>query len=208
MKDLEKRLSKKALWVIHNTDPITIKEDDFGTYSVHGGGIEAYRQTVEDIEEYFGERWYDDREWFDADSFGADLPENWEAIARGLNEYVRTCPDITPEDTDEVWEAYWSNGIEGIPAPITNDDETEGDNTMKKNEIPVQLSLNNGASYYDLEDLNDESIATEVMEHSDALWNVMDLEVCNFIARELISEDDLDFLKHYLWYAPCDLIIG
>lgn len=79
---------------------------------------------------------------------------------------------------------------------------------MKKNENPVRLSLNNGASYYDLEDLNDESIATEVMEHLDVLWNKMDDQICNFIAEELLPEDDLEFLKLYLWYSPDDLIIG
>ena len=116
---LREHLSERAIWTIFNANLwVDIKEDEDGTFSVSGAGIEAVGQTLEDLEEYFAESWWEDWVWFDADSFGADIPKNWEAIARGLNDYVLDHREITPEDTDDVWETYWSDGLPGVPEPI------------------------------------------------------------------------------------------
>lgn len=40
-----------------------------------------------------------------ADSFGADLPENWEEIAQEMNEIIRA---RGIEDENEFWDEYWS----------------------------------------------------------------------------------------------------
>ena len=114
---LREHLSERAIWSIFN-EFVDINEDDDGTFSVSGSGIEAVGQTLEDLDEYFAERKWEDHVWFDADSFGADIPENWEAIARGLNDYVLDHREITPEDTDDVWETYWRDGLPGVQEPI------------------------------------------------------------------------------------------
>lgn len=43
---------------------------------------------------------------FTAESFGSDLPENWEAIAQELNDIAEQHPDLDP---NEIWEEYWQN---------------------------------------------------------------------------------------------------
>lgn len=45
---------------------------------------------------------------FTAESFGADLPENWEEICSILNEYAESHPDEEPND---IWEAYWQGKL-------------------------------------------------------------------------------------------------
>ena len=46
---------------------------------------------------------------FTAESFGADLPENWEEICDILNDYAEEHPDEEPND---IWEAYWQGTLE------------------------------------------------------------------------------------------------
>ncbi len=47
-------------------------------------------------------------EIFTAESFGSDLPENWEAICSLLNAYAESHPD---EDPNDIWESYWAGKI-------------------------------------------------------------------------------------------------
>lgn len=45
---------------------------------------------------------------FTAESFGADLPENWEEICDILNGYAEEHPEETPND---IWEEYWNGTL-------------------------------------------------------------------------------------------------
>ena len=45
---------------------------------------------------------------FTAESFGADLPENWETICPILNTYAESHVD---EDPNDIWEAYWNGTL-------------------------------------------------------------------------------------------------
>ncbi len=42
---------------------------------------------------------------FTAESFGAELPANWENICDTLNAYAEEHPDMNPND---IWENYWN----------------------------------------------------------------------------------------------------
>lgn len=46
---------------------------------------------------------------FTAESFGSDLPENWEDICSILNDYAESHPD---EDPNEIWEDYWQGKLD------------------------------------------------------------------------------------------------
>jgi hypothetical protein len=45
---------------------------------------------------------------FTADSFGADLPANWEEICGVLNNYADAHPDM---EANDIWESYWNGDI-------------------------------------------------------------------------------------------------
>lgn len=47
-------------------------------------------------------------EIYTAESFGADLPENWEEICDILNTYAESHPG---EDPNDIWEAYWQGKL-------------------------------------------------------------------------------------------------
>ena len=51
-----------------------------------------------------------------ADSFGSEIPANWEEIADYLNEIIRErgIEDSVPEQ-NELWEEYWNGEIPGAP---------------------------------------------------------------------------------------------
>lgn len=51
-----------------------------------------------------------------ADSFGSEIPANWEEIADFLNEIIRErgIEDSVPEQ-NELWEEYWNGEIHGAP---------------------------------------------------------------------------------------------
>lgn len=54
--------------------------------------------------------------WITAESFGADLPTNWEQIAAYLNAIVeeRGIED-DPNEVNELWEAYWQGAFQDAP---------------------------------------------------------------------------------------------
>lgn len=47
-------------------------------------------------------------EKFSAESFGSDLPENWEEICTTLNAYAEEHPDMTAND---IWEDFWNGTL-------------------------------------------------------------------------------------------------
>ena len=51
------------------------------------------------------------KNYITAESFGADIPENWEEIAQQLNAIIdeRGIAD-DQEAVNELWDEYWSNG--------------------------------------------------------------------------------------------------
>lgn len=51
-----------------------------------------------------------------ADSFGSEIPANWEEIADFLNEIIRErgIEDSVTEQND-LWEEYWNGEIPGAP---------------------------------------------------------------------------------------------
>lgn len=51
------------------------------------------------------------KNYITAESFGADIPENWEEIAQQLNAIIdeRGIAD-DQEAVNELWDKYWSNG--------------------------------------------------------------------------------------------------
>jgi len=70
-----------------------------------------------------------------ADSFGSDIPQNWEEIADYLNDLIDSALESTDgafdpahDDTglsaeghdiiDDIWERYCAGEIEGAPAPM------------------------------------------------------------------------------------------
>ena len=73
------------------------------------------------------------------DSFGDTCPANWEEIASALNALIDEQYDLLDtlgyigypldvdvwmrEWTDELWETYCSDGIDGVPAPIFEEEE-------------------------------------------------------------------------------------
>lgn len=54
--------------------------------------------------------------WITAESFGADLPTNWEEIADYLNAIIeeRGIEDDLNE-VNELWEAYWQGEFPDAP---------------------------------------------------------------------------------------------
>ena len=54
--------------------------------------------------------------WITAESFGADLPSNWEQIAAYLNDIIaeRGIEDDLNE-VNELWEAYWQGKFPDAP---------------------------------------------------------------------------------------------
>ena len=54
--------------------------------------------------------------WVTAESFGADLPTNWEEIAAYLNAIIkeRGIEDDLNE-VNELWEAYWQGEFPDAP---------------------------------------------------------------------------------------------
>lgn len=54
--------------------------------------------------------------WITADSFGAELPANWEQIAAYLNAIIsdRGIEDDLNE-VNELWEAYWQSKFQDAP---------------------------------------------------------------------------------------------
>lgn len=53
--------------------------------------------------------------WITIESFGAEVPENWETIAALLNQLIeeRGMAD-NHEAVNELWEAYWNNKVEFV----------------------------------------------------------------------------------------------
>lgn len=66
-----------------------------------------YRFYVDSDDNYYAVPIEDDI--FTADSFGSDIPDNWEEICSLLNAYSAAHPQM---DTDEIWEAYWNGSLE------------------------------------------------------------------------------------------------
>lgn len=55
-----------------------------------------------------------------ADSFGEELPRNWEEIAEYLNNLIdeRGISENNAE-CNELWDEYWKGNISGAPAAVT-----------------------------------------------------------------------------------------
>ena len=55
--------------------------------------------------------------WITIDSFGAEVPSNWEEIATYLNAIIaeRNIEDNLNE-VNELWEAYWQGEFPDAPA--------------------------------------------------------------------------------------------
>lgn len=45
--------------------------------------------------------------WFTAESFGSELPENWEEIADYLNEIAEERGIDNDNEINDLWEEYW-----------------------------------------------------------------------------------------------------
>lgn len=56
--------------------------------------------------------------WITADSFGPDLPANWEEIAEYLNVQIASF-GIAHDDNEvnELWEDYWQGKFPDAPVP-------------------------------------------------------------------------------------------
>ena len=53
------------------------------------------------------------------DSFGAEVPANWEQIAAYLNEIIdRRGISEDHNAVNELWEAYWAGDLPGSPAAV------------------------------------------------------------------------------------------
>lgn len=59
------------------------------------------------------------------DSFGSNLPKNWEEIANFLNNLIEEKGDDSKLAVEELWEDYCSGRIEDAPEPITVESEAE-----------------------------------------------------------------------------------
>lgn len=56
-----------------------------------------------------------------ADSFGAELPANWEEIAAFLNRVADERGIAEDHDAcNELWEEYWTGSIPGAPVAETS----------------------------------------------------------------------------------------
>lgn len=52
--------------------------------------------------------------WITIESFGADVPNNWEQIADFLNEIIRERGiEDDHNEVNELWDAFWSGRIPG-----------------------------------------------------------------------------------------------
>jgi hypothetical protein len=81
--------------------------------------------------------------WITVESFGADVPENWEAIAEYLNAIIRERGIEDDHDAvNELWEAYWQGEFPDAPEARTiwyalmqdRDDTDWGTGTYDKQE--------------------------------------------------------------------------
>lgn len=59
------------------------------------------------------------------DSFGSNLPRNWEEIADFLNNLIEEKGDDSKLAVEELWEDYCSGRIEDAPEAITVESEAE-----------------------------------------------------------------------------------
>lgn len=59
------------------------------------------------------------------ESFGSNLPRNWEEIADFLNNLIEEKADDSKEAVEEIWENYCAGNIKGAPEPITVESEAE-----------------------------------------------------------------------------------
>ena len=54
--------------------------------------------------------------WITAESFGADLPKNWEEIADFLNGVIRERKiENDHNEVNELWEAFWQGEFPDAP---------------------------------------------------------------------------------------------
>ena len=81
--------------------------------------------------------------WITVESFGADVPENWEAIAEYLNAIIRERGIEDDHDAvNDLWEAYWQDEFPDAPEARTiwyalmqdRDDTDWGTGTYDKQE--------------------------------------------------------------------------
>lgn len=124
--------------------------------------------------------------WITVESFGADVPANWQEIADHLNGIIaeRHIEDDHAAVND-LWEEYCNGDIPGAPEPA----------------YPHCISIDNGMHYVTPE---------EALERVtlDTMAVYMDDETRERVHRELAPCSDLEFLTRYLEIAPDDLIIG
>lgn len=58
--------------------------------------------------------------WITADSFGADIPANWEEIAEFLNDIIRERSIENDHNAvNELWESYWNGNFPDAPEART-----------------------------------------------------------------------------------------
>lgn len=119
-------LSDKAKTYYTGTDPMDIYEyeDDDGysyTYSI-AREPESRRMSGEELNAAL-ELMYD-QEWavdiIDEDSFGDEIPNNWQEIADYLNGQIKERLIMRDRDAiDALWEAYWRGELDGAPKALT-----------------------------------------------------------------------------------------
>jgi len=57
--------------------------------------------------------------WVTGESFGADLPRNWQEIADYLNAVIRDRGiECDVHATNEVWEAFWQGEFPDAPVVV------------------------------------------------------------------------------------------
>ena len=49
------------------------------------------------------------------DSFGAEVPKNWEEIASFLNDIIEERGLTENSEINELWEQYWNGDVPGAP---------------------------------------------------------------------------------------------
>ncbi|MBQ1772420.1 MAG: hypothetical protein II000_10830 [Clostridia bacterium] len=97
--------------------------------------------------------------WITVDSFGADVPENWEEIADFLNDIIR---ERGIEDdhnaVNDLWEEYWHEELPDAPSPkriwyavvLDQEDTDWGTGSFDKDEaIRMCLSYREDEEYKD-----------------------------------------------------------
>lgn len=81
--------------------------------------------------------------WITIESFGADVPENWEEIAEYLNNIIRDRGiENDHSEVNDLWEAYWQGEFADAPvarilwyATMKDRDDTDwGTGTWNKEE--------------------------------------------------------------------------